>query len=48
MASDSKTMKLHDWNYAPIFYVGISSYGTYYKASDSDYTVVSFPLGATL
>jgi hypothetical protein len=35
---------IQDWNYAPIYYVGISSYGTYYKASASDYTVVSFPL----
>lgn len=34
-----------DWNFAPIFFVGISSYGTYYKASTSDYTVVSFPMG---
>ncbi len=34
-----------DWNYAPVFYVGISSYGTYYKASGSDYNAVSFPLG---
>jgi len=38
--------KINDWNYAPIFYVGISSYGTYYKSSASDYTVVSFPLGS--
>jgi len=37
---------IQDWNYAPIYYVGISSYGTYYKASNSDYTVVSFPLGS--
>ena len=37
---------IQDWNYAPIYYVGISSYGTYYKASASDYTVVSFPLGS--
>ena len=37
---------IQDWNYAPIYYVGISSYGTYYKASISDYTVVSFPLGS--
>ena len=35
-----------DWNYAPIYYVGSSSYGTYYKASNSNYTVVSFPLGS--
>ena len=35
---------IQDWNYAPIYYVGISSYGTYYKASASDYTVLSFPL----
>ena len=37
---------IQDWNYAPIYYVGSSSYGTYYKASDSDYTVVSFKLGS--
>jgi hypothetical protein len=37
---------IQDWNYAPLYYVGISSYGTYYKASVSDYTVVSFPLGS--
>jgi hypothetical protein len=37
---------IQDWNYAPIYYVGSSSYGTYYKASASDYTVVSFPLGS--
>jgi hypothetical protein len=37
---------IQDWNYAPVYYVGISSYGTYYKASASDYTVVSFPLGS--
>jgi hypothetical protein len=37
---------MQDWNYAPIYYVGSSSYGTYYKASNSDYTVVSFPLGS--
>jgi hypothetical protein len=36
---------IQDWNYAPIYYVGPSSYGTYYKASTSDYTTVSFPLG---
>ncbi len=34
-----------EWNYAPIYYVGSSSYGTYYKASNSNYTIVSFPLG---
>ena len=39
-------MNSQDWNYAPIYYVGSSSYGTYYKASDSDYTVVSFLLGS--
>ncbi len=33
-----------NWNYAPIYYVGISSYGTYYEASSSDYTEVYFPL----
>ncbi len=37
---------IQDWNYAPIYYVGSSSYGSYYKASTSDYTVVSFPLGS--
>ena len=37
---------IQDWNYAPIYYVGISSYGSYYKASASDCTVVSFPLGS--
>ena len=37
---------MQDWNYAPTYYVGSSSYGTYYKASTSDYTVVSFPLGS--
>jgi hypothetical protein len=35
-----------NWNYSPIYYVGISSYGTYYKASTSDYTIVSFPAGS--
>jgi hypothetical protein len=35
-----------DWYDSPIWYFfGYSSYGTYYKASSSDYTVVSFPLG---
>jgi hypothetical protein len=33
-----------DWIYAPPYYVGKSSYGPYYKASNSDYTTVSFPL----
>ena len=37
---------IQDWNYAPIYYVGLSSYGTYYMASSSDFTVVSFPLGS--
>jgi hypothetical protein len=37
---------IQDWNYAPIYYVGSSSYGTYYKSSASDYTVVSFPFGS--
>ena len=37
---------IQDWNYAPIYYVGISSYGMYYKASAADYTVVSFSLGS--
>jgi hypothetical protein len=35
-----------NWNYAPIYYVLPSTYGTYFKASASDYTVVSFPLGS--
>ncbi|MCW4025734.1 MAG: hypothetical protein NWF01_12010 [Candidatus Bathyarchaeota archaeon] len=35
----------YNWNYAPPFFVGISSYGTYYEASASEYTVVSFPFG---
>ena len=35
---------LGGWNYAPIFFVGISSYGTYYEASASDYTIISFPI----
>ena len=35
-----------NWNYSPIYYVGISSYGTYHKASTSDYTIVSFPVGS--
>jgi hypothetical protein len=35
---------IQNWNYAPIYYVGISSYGTYYNASASDYTAVPFPL----
>ena len=38
-------MNIQDWNYAPLYYVLPSTYGTYYKASDSEYTVVSFPLG---
>jgi hypothetical protein len=33
-----------EWEYAPLFFVGISSYGTYYKASDSNYTVVTLSL----
>lgn len=37
---------IQDWNYAPIYYVGISSYGTYYNASTSNFTVVSFPFGS--
>jgi hypothetical protein len=33
-----------NWHDDPMYYFfGISSYGTYYKASVSDYTVVSFP-----
>ena len=38
-------MNIQDWNYAPLYYVLPSTYGTYYNASDSEYTVVSFPLG---
>ena len=34
-----------DWNYAPEYYVLPSTYGTYFKASNSDYTIVSFPIG---
>ena len=33
-----------NWEYDPIYFVGTSSYGTYYKASASDYTVISFPV----
>ncbi len=33
-----------EWEYAPPFFVGISSYGTYYKASDSNSTVVTLSL----
>ena len=32
------------WEYAPIYFVGTSSYGTYYEASTRDYTVISFPV----
>jgi hypothetical protein len=36
----------HSWgNYAPLYYVLPSTYGTYYKASNSDYTLVSFTVG---
>jgi hypothetical protein len=34
-----------DWNYAPIFFAGTSSYGKYYQASTSNITTISFPLG---
>lgn len=34
-----------DWNYAPIYFVGTSSYGKYYEASTSNYTTISFLLG---
>jgi hypothetical protein len=34
----------NNWEYVPIYFVGTSSYGTYYEASDSDYTIVSFSL----
>jgi hypothetical protein len=33
------------WDYDPIFFVGSSTYGGYYKASDSDFTAVSLSLG---
>jgi hypothetical protein len=33
---------LGGWEYAPIFFVGTSSYGTYYEASASNQTVLSF------
>jgi hypothetical protein len=33
------------WDYDPIFFVGSSTYRGYYKASDSDFTVVSLSLG---
>jgi hypothetical protein len=33
------------WDYDPIFFVGPSTYGGYYKASDSEFTVVSLSLG---
>jgi hypothetical protein len=34
-----------NWHDDPMYYFfGMSSYGTYYKASASDYTIVSFPL----
>ena len=32
------------WEYDPIFFVGSSTYGGYYKASDSEFTVVSLSL----
>jgi hypothetical protein len=38
---DSNSM-LGGWEYAPIFFVSTSSYGTYYEASASNSTVVSF------
>lgn len=34
----------NNWEYVPIYFVGTSSYGTYYEASGSDYTIVSFSL----
>ena len=33
---------IQDWNYDPLYYVLPSTYGTYYEASNFDYTVVSF------
>lgn len=35
---------LGNWEYDPIYFVGTSSYGTYYAASASNYTVISFPV----
>ena len=35
---------LGNWEYDPIYFVGASSYGTYYEASASNYTVISFPV----
>jgi hypothetical protein len=32
------------WEYDPIFFVGSSTYGGYYKASDSEFTVVSLSI----
>jgi hypothetical protein len=32
------------WEYDPIFFVGSSTYGGYYKASDSEFTAVSLSL----
>lgn len=40
---DPNSMPGH-WAYAPIYFVGLSSYGTYYEASDVDYTIISFQL----
>jgi hypothetical protein len=34
----------NNWEYVPMYFVGTSSYGTYYEASGSDYTIVSFSL----
>ena len=34
-----------DWNYAPEYFVLPSTYGTYFMASNSDYSIVSFPIG---
>ena len=33
------------WDYDPIYFVGPSTYGGYYKASDSEFTAVSLSLG---
>jgi hypothetical protein len=41
---DPNNINIGDWYYAPIYFVGLSSYGTYYEASTSDYTIISFPL----
>jgi len=41
---DPNNVNIGDWYYAPIYFVGLSSYGTYYESSPSDNTIISFPL----